>query len=208
MCLCVCVCVRLSRAFTRDNSLTVFTRITKLDQGCKIPWLRSLLFCGAIDHGLQREFELKSQSLPHFKLVRAISHHRLKSRFPNLVQKSILAQLRSLLIFFKWLTLILSFIFNFEPVLFYPTVRLLFICIILYISSETIASECSTSHMAPHINYSLSLYFNKKDFQWGPCWPIYRESRPSLQLLDWGRKIQNDDHMDNYYCKPELISWR
>ena len=34
---------------------------------------------------------------------------------------------------------------------FYQTLRLLFICVCLYIFSEAIASECSTIHRAPHI---------------------------------------------------------
>ena len=55
-----------------------------LDQRCEITWLRSLLFCGAIDHDLQGQIELKSKKLPHFELVRVTSHHRLKSKFPNL----------------------------------------------------------------------------------------------------------------------------
>ena len=53
--------------------------------------------------------------------------------------------------FWAWLTLIFSFIFNLKAVLFYQTLHLLFICIGLYIFSETIASECSTFHRAPHI---------------------------------------------------------
>ena len=39
----------------------------------------------------------------------------------------------------------------------------------------------------------MSLCFNKKD---SPCWP--RQSKPSLKLLDCGRKIQNDVHIDTY----------
>ena len=31
--------------------------------------------------------------------------------------------------------------------------------------------------------------------------------KPSLKLLDYGRKIQNDVHIHTY-CEPELISWR
>ena len=27
-------------------------------------------------------------------------------------------------------------------------------------------------------------------------------------MLDCGGKVQNDAHIDTYYCKPELISWR
>ena len=33
-------------------------------------------------------------------------------------------------------------------------------------------------------------------------------SKPSLKLLDYGRKIQNDVDINTYYCKPELVSWR
>ena len=43
-------------------------------------------------------------------------------------------------------------------------------------------------------------------FQWGPCWPIDWQSKLLLKLLDCGRKIQNDVHIDRY-CTPELISW-
>ena len=62
-----------------------------------------------------------------------------------------------------------------------------------------------------HLNRDTSvqefplLYFNKKD---SLCWPIYWQSKPSLKLLDCGREIQNVVHIDIYYCKPELISWR
>ena len=67
-----------------------------LDQRCKRPWLRSLLFCGMIDHDLQGQIELQSKNLPHFELVYAITHHQLKLQFPNLEQKCILALFRSL----------------------------------------------------------------------------------------------------------------
>ena len=40
-----------------------------LDQRCKRPWLRSLLFCGVIDGDLQGQIGLESQNLPHFWLV-------------------------------------------------------------------------------------------------------------------------------------------
>ena len=45
----VCLSVCLSLACPRDNSGPIQARITK----CKRPWLRSLLFCGLIDHDLQ-----------------------------------------------------------------------------------------------------------------------------------------------------------
>ena len=44
-----------------------------------------------------------------------------------------------------------SFIFNLKPVYFTEICVSLFICVGLYIFSETIASECCTFHMAPHI---------------------------------------------------------
>ena len=46
--------------------------------------------------------------------------------------------------------------------------------------------------------------FQWKTFSVLTGWP--RQSKPSLKLLDYGRKIQNDVHIDAYYRKPELIS--
>ena len=43
------------------------------------------------------------------------------------------------------------FIFNLKPVYFTKIGVSLFICVDLYIFSETIASECCTFHTAPHI---------------------------------------------------------
>ena len=103
-----------------------------------------------IDLELQGQIELKSQNLPHFELFRVISHHKLKSVFPNFGQKCILALLRSLLIW-AGLTLMFCFIFNLKPVYFTKICVSLFICVDLYIFSETIASECCTFHTAPHI---------------------------------------------------------
>ena len=96
-------------------------------------------------------FKIKIYPFWASEIVRAISHHQMKSRFTNLDIKCILSPLK-----FYWfwdlLSLIFSFIFNFKPV-FYQTLCLLFIRIVLYILSEAIASECSTSHMASHIHW-------------------------------------------------------
>ena len=51
---------------------------------------------------------------------------------------------------------------------------------------------------------------------WEMIWKIFftfhfqigNESKPSLKLSDCGRKIRNDVHIDTYFCKPELVSWR
>ena len=84
----------------------------------------------------------KSKFTPFWdcEFVRAISQYQIKWGFPNLDQKCILALLRSLLI----LGLIdLDLQFHFLPVIFYQILRLLNICVVLYIFSEDIATECS-----------------------------------------------------------------
>ena len=97
-CVCVCVCLSVNHQLVRAITHQLFKlESPNLDQRCKRPWLRSLLFLGTIDLELQGQIELKSKNLPHFELVRAISHHQLKSVFPNFGQKWILALLRSLL---------------------------------------------------------------------------------------------------------------
>ena len=108
---CVCVCLSVNHQLVRAITHQPFKlESPNLDQRWKRPWLRSLLFCGTIDLELQGQIELKSQNLPHFELVRAKSHHQLKSVFPNLGQKCILALLRSLLIL-GWIDLDVLFHF-------------------------------------------------------------------------------------------------
>ena len=51
-------------------------------------------------------------------------------------------------------------------------------------------------HIGARIIPRRCISVKPQDSQWGPCWPIYWESKPSLKLLDCGRKIQNDDHID------------
>ena len=110
-CVCVCVCLSVNHQLVRAITHQPFKlESPNLDQRCKRPWLRSLLFFGTIDLELQGQIELKSQNLPHFGLVRAKSHHQLKSVFPNLGQKCILALLRSLLIL-RWIDLDVLFHF-------------------------------------------------------------------------------------------------
>ena len=111
VCVCVCVCLSVNHQLVRAITHQPFKlESPNLDQRWKRPWLRSLLFCGTIDVELQGQIELKSQNLPHFELVRAKSHHQLKSVFPNLGQKCILALLRSLLIL-GWIDLDVLFHF-------------------------------------------------------------------------------------------------
>ena len=70
VCVCVCVCVSVNHQFVRMITChPLKLQSPKLDQKCKTPWLRSLLFLGFIDLDLQGQIELKSQNLPHFGLV-------------------------------------------------------------------------------------------------------------------------------------------
>ena len=67
----VCVCVRLCvnhllvRAITRD---LFKLGSPNLDQKCKRPWLRSLLFCGLIDLDLQGQIDSKVKIYPILNL--------------------------------------------------------------------------------------------------------------------------------------------
>ena len=75
---CACRCVRVSMcvsvcqslACPRDNSGHVQARITKIGPKMQTPWLRSLLFWGQSILTFKVKFNLKSQNLPHFPLVR------------------------------------------------------------------------------------------------------------------------------------------
>ena len=102
VCVCVYVCVSVSvnHEFVRAITHQPFKLGSpNLDQRCKRPWLRALLFCGMIDHDLQGQIELQSQNLPNVELVHAITHHQLdmlELQFLNLEQKCILALSRSL----------------------------------------------------------------------------------------------------------------
>ena len=124
-CLRMCVCLSVNHQLVCAITHQPFKlESPNLDQRCKRPWLRSLLFFGMIDLELQGQIELKSKNLPHFELVRATSHHQLKSVFPNLGQKFILALLSSLLIL-GWIDLDVLFHFLSQTCLFYQNLRLI-----------------------------------------------------------------------------------
>ena len=112
---CVCVRVSVNYEFVRVITHQPFKLGSpNIDQRCKRPWLRALLFCGMIDCNLKGQIELQSQNLPHFELVHAITHHQLKLQFPNLEQKCILALFRSLSIL-GFIEIDLQFNFYFKP---------------------------------------------------------------------------------------------
>ena len=86
-----CVCSSVTKFVRAITHYRFKLGSPNLDQRCKRPWLRSLMFCGTIDRDLQGQIELRSQNLSHFELVHAITHHQLKLQFPNLEKKCILA---------------------------------------------------------------------------------------------------------------------
>ena len=61
----LCVCVSVIHQFVRTITChTLKVQSPKLDQKCKTPWLRSLLFWGFIDLDLQGQIELKIKIYP------------------------------------------------------------------------------------------------------------------------------------------------
>ena len=108
---CVCVLVSVNHELVRAIIHQPFKLGSpNLDQICKRPWLRALLFCGTIDRDLLGQIELQIQNLPHFEHVHAMSHNQLKLQFPNLEQNCILALFRSVPIL-GWIEI--DFQFNF-----------------------------------------------------------------------------------------------
>ena len=102
---CVCVCVRVCVSLCVNHLLvSAITRdpfklgSPNLDQWCKRPWLRSLMFFwGQLTLTFKVKFNLKSKILPHFELVRTITHYPFKLGSPNLDQRWKIVWLRSLL---------------------------------------------------------------------------------------------------------------
>ena len=95
---CVSVCVCINHEFVRTITHHSFKLGSpNYDQRYKIPWFSSLLVWG-IDPDLQGQIQFESQILPHFELVRTITHQPFELESPNLVRKCIVRLLRSLLI--------------------------------------------------------------------------------------------------------------
>ena len=59
------------------NGFWLSTAAINLDHRFKRPWLRSQLFCGAIDLDLQGQIQL---NLPHFELVRTVTQSPIQAR--------------------------------------------------------------------------------------------------------------------------------
>ena len=151
-----CRCLRLSvrpcvnhllvRAITRDPFKL---GSPNLNHRCKRPWLRSLLFWGVIDLYLQGQIYLQSQSLPHFELVRPITHHPFKLGPPNLDQMFKIPWLRSLL-FWGLIELDMSNLTYFQNSVYLHRFCVFEIFVRLAKTDENVV--CSASYMAAHVN--------------------------------------------------------
>ena len=85
LCLWVCVCVCINQELVHTITQCPFKLGSpNLDQRCKTPWFRSLMFLGMIDLDLQGKIKLESQILPHFELVHTITHQPFNLESPNL----------------------------------------------------------------------------------------------------------------------------
>ena len=73
---------------------------------------------------------------------------------------------------------------------------------IFILEMTDIVGKCFTTC---HQSFKMSLYFNKKILNEVRVEPFCWQSKQSLKLLNCSRQIQNDGHVDMYYCKPELI---
>ena len=157
-----CRCLRLSAYPCASPSVTKFVRaIThhpfklgspNLDHRCKTPCLISILFLGWFALTCKVKFNFKVKICP-IKSLWVCPRYRSPTNEVKISKcgpKCIFALLLSLLIL-GLIDLSLQFHFEFQTCYLYQTWRFLFICVVLYILSEAIANECSTSHMAPHI---------------------------------------------------------
>ena len=85
LCLSIClsVCLSISLCVNPTKTCDPFMPGSlNLDQRCKTPWLRSLLFLEMIDLDLKGQILLKNRNLPYFGLLRTISHYPFKLGSP------------------------------------------------------------------------------------------------------------------------------
>ena len=155
-----CVNHLLVRAITRDPFKL---GSPNLNHRCKRPWLRSLLFWGVIDLYLQGQINLWSQNLPHFELVRPITHHPFKPGPPNLDQMFKIPWLRSLL-FWGLIELDMSNLTYFQNPVYLHRFCVFEIFVRLAKTNENVV--CSTSHIAAHVNV-----------------------RPQGRVMDWNSRV-------------------
>ena len=119
---------------------------------------------GTIDLKLQGQIELKSQNLPHFELVRTISHHQLKSVFPNFGQNMHLSTVKVPIDFgLDWPWCSVSFLISNLFILpkFAPHYSFASVCIYLVRPSQV-----SAAHSTWHRTYTDSFMYADSVAPW------------------------------------------
>ena len=153
MCVCVCVCVSVNHELVRAIIHQPFKLgLPNLDQRCKRPWLRNLLFSGTIDLDLQGQkynFKVKIYPILSMWVCPCDKSPPIEVSISKFGPKMHLSTVKVPIDFgLDWSWSLVSFLIT---NLCFFTKLLLFICVSLYMFSEAIASECSTFHRAPHI---------------------------------------------------------
>ena len=174
-----CVNHLLVRAITRDP---FNLGSPNLNHRYKKSLLWSLLFWGVVDLYLQGQIYPRSQNLPHFELVRAITHHPFKLGPPNLDQMCKIPWFRSLL-FWGLIELGMSNLTYFRPLVYLHRFCVFEIFVRLAKTDEN--GVCSTSYMAAHIY-----------------------ARPQGRVMDRGT-VELYLQCDHYWLpSPRLHGWR
>ena len=181
-----------------------------LDHRCKRPWLRSLLFWEWLTLTFKVKFNFRSQNLPHYELVRAITHHPFELGPPNLDQRCKIPWLRSLL--FWGLIEDWHVRFNLFSCLFASLLRLSNICetciniwkrSLFHILNgcPQICSPTASCH-GPWNSRVVSLVWPLLAYQ-GPRlgdWQMPKISRTKiLHEHNWIRKKTSEKHVGNHW---------
>ena len=138
-----------------------------VDQRCKRPWLKSTVI-------FKVKLNLKVKIYPIFGLWVCPGDKSIpnKVRLSKFVPKMHLSTVKVPIDFgIDWSWSSVSFL---TSNLLYSTkfLHLLNICVVSYIFSDAIATECSTSHMAPHIYWFLSMLTGSHHGPWNSL-PLY-----------------------------------
>ena len=97
LCVCVCLCVCESLACRRDNSGPVQARITKFGSKMQKTLVKVPIVLWTGWPWPSRSNSTSGPNLPHFEIVRTITHHPSTLGSPNLEQGCKIPWLRSLL---------------------------------------------------------------------------------------------------------------
>ena len=172
--MCVCVRVSVNHELVRAIIHQPFKLVSpNLDQRCKSPRLRSLFFVGWLTVIFKVKLNLKVKIYPILGLWVCPGDKSIpnKVRLLKFRPKIHLSTVKVPIDFgIDWTWSSVSFLTS--NLLYSTKFCILDICVILYIFSEAIATECSTSHMAPHIYWFLCMRTGSRYRPWNNL-PLY-----------------------------------